>query len=93
MRLYVYNMCVYVYIYIYIYIYTRPVPLLRVWVSKGLTQADSEFLGLGIPMSVEFDRGSPGKFDSRTLNRNTLNRWTGRTGIFQGLISRASPWF
>ena len=30
-------------------------------------------------MSVEFYRGSPGKFDSRTLNRTTLNRWTGRT--------------
>ena len=30
-------------------------------------------------MSVEFDRGSPGKFDSRTLNRETLNRWTGRS--------------
>ena len=30
-------------------------------------------------MSVEFDRGSPGKFDSRTLSRETLNRWTGRT--------------
>ena len=30
-------------------------------------------------MSVEFDRGSPGMFDSRTLNRKTLNRWTGRT--------------
>ena len=29
-------------------------------------------------MSVEFDRGSPGKFDSRTLNRTTLSRWTGR---------------
>ena len=29
-------------------------------------------------MSVEFDRGSPGKFDSRTLNRKTPNRWTGR---------------
>ena len=29
-------------------------------------------------MSVEFDRGSPGKFDSRTLSRETLNRWTGR---------------
>ena len=28
-------------------------------------------------MSVEFDKGSPGKFDSRTLNRKTLNRWTG----------------
>ena len=30
-------------------------------------------------MSVEFDRGSPGKLDSRTLNRKTLIRWTGRT--------------
>ena len=29
-------------------------------------------------MSVEFDRGSLGKFDSRTLNRETLDRWTGR---------------
>ena len=30
-------------------------------------------------MSVEFDGESSGKFDSRTLNRKTLNRWTGRT--------------
>ena len=29
-------------------------------------------------MSVEFHRESPGKFASRTLNRKTLNRWTGR---------------
>ena len=29
-------------------------------------------------MSVEFDRGSPGKFDTRTLSRETLSRWTGR---------------
>ena len=29
-------------------------------------------------MSVELDLGSPGKFDSRTLNRETLSRWTGR---------------
>ena len=29
-------------------------------------------------MSVEFDRESPGKFDSRTLSRETLSRWTGR---------------
>ena len=34
-------------------------------------------------MSVEFDRGSPGKFDSRTLNRKTLNRWTGRSLFVQ----------
>ena len=49
----------------------RPVRLLRVWVSEGLTQADSDFSGVGILMSVEFDRGSPGKFDSRTLSRET----------------------
>ena len=30
-------------------------------------------------MSVKFYRESPGKFDSRTLSRKTLNRWTGRT--------------
>ena len=30
-------------------------------------------------MSVEFYRESPRKFDSRTLNMTTLNRWTGRT--------------
>ena len=29
-------------------------------------------------MSVETYRESPRKFDSRTLNRKTLNRWTGR---------------
>ena len=29
-------------------------------------------------MSVELYRESPGKFDSRTLNRKTLNRWIGR---------------
>ena len=32
-------------------------------------------------MSVEFYRGSPGKFDSRTLSRETLGRWTGRTRL------------
>ena len=30
-------------------------------------------------MSVEFDREFPGKFASRTLSRETLSRWTGRT--------------
>ena len=29
-------------------------------------------------MSVEFYRESPGKFDSWTLSRKTLSRWTGR---------------
>ena len=34
-------------------------------------------------MSVESYRESPGKFDSRTLNRKTLNRWIGRTCYFK----------
>ena len=29
-------------------------------------------------MSVQFYRESPGKFDSRTLSREILSRWTGR---------------
>ena len=37
-------------------------------------------------MSVEFDRGSPGKFDSRTLNRKTLSRWTGRSTPLTGPV-------
>ena len=32
-------------------------------------------------MSVEFYGGSPGKFDPRTLNRKTFDRWTGRSVI------------
>ena len=32
-------------------------------------------------MFVERYRESPGKFDSRTLDRKTLNRWTGRKGV------------
>ena len=32
-------------------------------------------------MSVEFYRESPGKFESRTLSRKTLNRWTGCNSI------------
>ena len=37
-------------------------------------------------MSVEFYRESPGKFDSRTLSRKTLSRWTGRNGNSPGII-------
>ena len=50
--------------------------------SSGCRGFDSSRLLIprgGIIVSVEFDRESPGKFDSRTLNRRTLNRWTGRT--------------
>ena len=38
-------------------------------------------------MSVESKRGSPGKFDSRTLNRKMLSRWTGRNLECQGVDS------
>ena len=39
-------------------------------------------------MSVEFDRESPGKFDSRALNRKTLNRWAGRRRASDTLLAR-----
>ena len=29
-------------------------------------------------MSIEFDRGSPGNLDSRTLHRKVISRWTRR---------------
>ena len=32
-------------------------------------------------MSVDCYRESPGKFDSRTLSRETLSRWIGRINI------------
>ena len=40
-------------------------------------------------MSVEFYRGSPGKFDSKTLHRKTLNRWTLRSRTLT--VARCSP--
>ena len=33
-------------------------------------------------MSVELYRESPGKFDSRTLSRETLSRWTGHVYVY-----------
>ena len=38
-------------------------------------------------MSEELDRGFPGKFDSRTLNRETPNRGIGH------MVTRAAPTF
>ena len=40
-------------------------------------------------MFVEFASGSPGKFDSRTFNRKTLNRWTGRNNNNNDTIDKA----
>ena len=39
-------------------------------------------------MSVDFYRESPGKFDSITLSRKTLSRWTGRTRSFISWVNR-----
>ena len=46
---------------------------------RGFDSSGLLILRVGMLMSVEFCRGSPEKFDSRTLHRKTLNRWTGRT--------------
>ena len=51
-------------------------------------------------MSVEFYKGSPGKFDSGTLSRKTLCRWTGRMhergpvqlGLRPGTTRLAAQW-
>ena len=49
-------------------------------------------------MSVQFYRESPGKFDSRTLSRKTLSRWTGRNGAdakvmnFDRFGEKGTPW-
>ena len=42
-------------------------------------------------MSVEFDRETPGKFDSRTLSKETLSRWTGRNLLCVVPISSDDP--
>ena len=43
---------------------------------RGFDSSRLLILRGGILMSVEFDQGSPGKFDSRTLYGKTLSRWT-----------------
>ena len=43
-------------------------------------------------MSVEFYRESPGKFDSRNLNRKTLNRWTWRNIKGWNWLTRSLIW-
>ena len=61
---------------------------------RGFDSGRLLILRVGILTSVEFDRGSPGKFDSRTLNRETRNRWTGRNYIDNPKLSdrRAGQW-
>ena len=55
-----------------------PSPPIESFDFRGFDSSKLLILRGGNLMSVELDRGSPGKFDSRTLNRKTLNRWTGR---------------
>ena len=59
------------------YIALMPSPPTKSSGFRGFDSSRLLILRGGILMSVNFDRGSPGKFDSRTLNRETLNRWTG----------------
>ena len=42
-------------------------------------------------MSAEFYRETPGKFDSRTLNRKTLSRWTVRGSYSQNAQPPFAP--
>ena len=55
-----------------------PSPPIKSLGFEGFDSSRLLILRGGILMSVDFDRGSPGKFDSRTLNRETPSRGTGR---------------
>ena len=48
----------------------------RVWLKQTLNCQGWEF-----SCPYKFYRESPGKFDSRTLSRETLSRWTGRRAL------------
>ena len=73
-------------IHTYIHAYTHISTTVQHYAQSPMKSLDFEgfdsyrllILRGGILMSVEFDRGSPGKLDSRTLSRTTLSRWTGR---------------
>ena len=54
-----------------------PSPPAKSFDFEGFDSSELLILKVGILMSVEFYRESPGSFDSRTLNRTTLSRWTG----------------
>ena len=61
------------------YLGVTPSPPIKSLDFRGFDASRLLILRGGILTSVEFDRESPGKFDSRTLYRKTLNRWTGRS--------------
>ena len=50
---------------------------MRGWVSDGFDSSRVLILRGGNSHVHKLDRGSPGKFDSRTLNRETLSRGIG----------------
>ena len=57
--------------------YNTPSPPIKSLDFRGFDSSRLLILrGGGILMSVEFYRESSGKFDSRTLSRETLNWWT-----------------
>ena len=39
-------------------------------------------------ISIEFDKESPGESDSRTLDRETLDMWTGRIVVGTGVCEK-----
>ena len=68
-------------------IYHAPSPPAKSLDFEGFDSSRLLILRVGILMSIEFDRESPERFDSRTLNRKTLSRWTGRNYYYLILSS------
>ena len=76
-------MCIYIYIYIYTHVYTYIYIYIYVYNVDILCSQDRPhlFMILGvysIGFSNRIEDSNTGKFDSRTLSRETLSRWTGR---------------
>ena len=70
---------------------TTPSPPTKSLDFRGFVSSRLLNLRIGILMSVESYRESPGKFDSRTLSTKTLNRWTGRTARYHTCIMYTIP--
>ena len=58
----------------------RPIPILTLWISEGLTQTQFSFKGVEFPGPKEgFPRDFPGTFDSSNVSRDNGSRRIGRT--------------
>ena len=55
----------------------RPISLLTLWISQGLTQARLDFKG----WNSQAHRGFPGKFESSNVSRLNVSRRIGRKGV------------